>query len=141
MSGFYELPDLEKWLESKPRQVSSLIAARAALRAFPMINKLPLITNEQAKIIILPICRSLAMPWATVRHTEDSSMNANFGRLGTYLATSVATNEAYYASPDIRFDPEESFAAEMAFIESIHEEEEDDTFACTHMGARRLVGN
>ena len=137
MSGFYELPDLEKWLESKPRQVSGLIAARAALRAFPMINKLPIITSEQAKSIILPICRSLAMPWATVA-TEDSSLNANFGRHGTYLATSVATNEAYYASPDIRFDPEESFAAEMAFIDSINFEEDDDTFACTHMGRAAL---
>lgn len=59
---------LEKWLQGQPREVSIVIAVRAALRVLPFLDELPTGTNKKTNNIILSVFRIMIFPWATVSY-------------------------------------------------------------------------
>jgi hypothetical protein len=56
-----------RWLEGQPHEVAMTIAARAALRALPLIVEARITTGFGASIV-LPCFRTTAVPWAAAKH-------------------------------------------------------------------------
>jgi hypothetical protein len=86
---FADEKDVARWLEGKPREVAPILAARAALRAAPVLvaaserrGGLPRIERE----IVLPVFRAMAVAW-TAGHYPRYAVD-----LGAASAASAAAN-------------------------------------------------
>ena len=61
MVEFLKREDIENWLNDKPREVSVAIAARAALRVLPLMNRARKAENFESAIL-LPVFHGTAIP-------------------------------------------------------------------------------
>lgn len=75
MVRFHSEEDVSKWLQNQPFEVSVTIAARAALRQLPILDRelshyarYKLGIHELASVLILPTFRALAISWVVAAH-------------------------------------------------------------------------
>ena len=74
--AFTNPKDLEDWLKTQPKEVSVVIAARAALRVAPLLGWLfdrESRLKEKPSAIILPLWRALAAPRAAAKYPARSA--------------------------------------------------------------------
>jgi hypothetical protein len=69
--------DLTEWLRSQPREILIIIAARAALRVFPLLERAfnqPGKDKVVSRNMILPVIRLLAIPIAAAKYGTKSEL-------------------------------------------------------------------
>jgi hypothetical protein len=64
---FKNRKELETWLQKQPRAVSVALAARAALRALPVMQK-ALLRGDYRSGLVLPVFRATAVSWAAAKY-------------------------------------------------------------------------
>ncbi|WP_174512393.1 hypothetical protein [Methylocella tundrae] len=86
--------DFDLWVQGKPREVSATLAARAALRSLPLLQRAtaPKRTGKELVNIALPLFRGAAISWVIAKYGLDNSdLNA------TYEASSVEAAISTYS--------------------------------------------
>src|SRR5258706_41450 len=89
MVDFSNREHVRRWLADKPRDVATVVAARAALRVVPLLVT-GIATPGFKKTLILPVFRATAVSWVAGR---DPTLIAQLLR-----ATRAAADAAYAAA-------------------------------------------
>jgi hypothetical protein len=82
-----------EWLDERPSQVSVAMAARAALRALPVLGALSSkrsIPKDRRAKVVLPVFRAVATAWTAARYPVVGGQNAH----ATYGASFAAQDAA-----------------------------------------------
>jgi hypothetical protein len=116
---FKNRKELETWLQKQPRAVSVALAARAALRALPVMQK-ALLRGDYRSGLVLPVFRATAVSWAAAKYPahEKELASAAHAAAGdaTYAdvrAAATAADAAAYAAHSVN-DPANANASRAA---------------------------
>ena len=116
--NFDHRDELERWLNEQPREVSVAIAARAALRALPLLatdSRLSGKEREKAlSTLVLPVFRAMAAPWAAARYPAHGA-ELRTAAADAYAAAAAAAYAAFAAAAAAAADAAAADAAFAAF--------------------------
>jgi len=91
---FSDIDEVEAWLEDKPREIAIAIAARAALRAVPILASVVYpresAKRQHARNVILPTFRAVATPWVLARYPTGDRDFQNISRAASHGASAAA---------------------------------------------------
>ena len=108
MAEFNNRDELKVWLNGRPRELSGVIAARAALRVLPLLavefSEGKLKPEAAASTIVLPVFRAMAVPWSAARYPDHGTdlviraAAAASGRSAALVAAAATTEAATHAA-------------------------------------------
>ncbi|MEO0394116.1 MAG: hypothetical protein AAF213_12880, partial [Pseudomonadota bacterium] len=99
--------DLRKWLLTMPREVSGIIAARIALRVWPLARSDVFADPDNRRVaLLLPKFRAAASPWAAAKCAAQGEERVRVAATHASLAA-----DAYHASRASISAPQDAIAA------------------------------
>ena len=103
MTDFTNRNEATRWLETKPREIGIVFAARAALRVAPMLVLPFTVRKEVARIereIVLPTIRAMAASWVSARYSRQELANYSAAVIADAAAKSAARAADAADTPD-----------------------------------------